>query len=598
MCSQHVPRATDDLRDRSVLARLDALLKTEVPAELLLTGGEPTLHPRLATIVRKARENGVERVVLATNGFALGDPRRVARLVQAGVTRVRIALFGVGEDAAALSRHPRAWELATAGIEQCVRAGVEIELGLLICASTVAGLPALAELAAERWPAIRDVLLMPYRSDDRGAPAEEHVLPRDVERTLRAAMKTWAAADVRVRPEPGYGYHLCAFDRPRGLGGLIRHGAPSGSDDHVHPAACDACVLKARCTGVERSLHAFAGDDVVVPWTNQRRAQWLPLFERTEASDRTDRIALRERSGERVGVREQVIRILHACNQRCAFCWVDFDAPAMSEGEVLVAIAENLAAVPDPGEATITFTGGEPTMHPDILALIRGARALGAGRVHMQTNAVRCADPKLASELAAAGLTEALVSLHADEAGRSDALTAAPGTFERTLRGIGNLCDAGVDVVINHVLTREQAPRFPAFVTLVADRLQHERLLLTVAVAGRIDRGPLDERVLPTMAELAPHVRAGLLAAQELGLRVRDVAHPCGVPPCIAGADLAVFDRATMRRIAADADDGCVKPPSCAACAYDAYCHGVRREYADDHGTAELVPIPIEAVDA
>lgn len=602
-CAEHVPRATPDLRDRSAFDRLDALLAGGVPSELLLTGGEPTLHPRLGALIERAKAAGVADVVLFTNAMALGDARRVARLQRAGLSRVRASLFGVDERSRIAMRHPDGWELAAAGVDAAVDAGLPVELASVICRDTVAGLAELATAAVARWPAVTNVVLAPFhaqgQTEDDATSQDHHVHPRAAEADLRRALRIWAAAGVTVAPDPGYGYHLCAFAKPHGLASLLRQQAPSGDHDLQHPAACETCVVRRRCSGVEASLLRRFGDDLVQPWTDRRRALWQPLFERTVASDRTDRIAVRQRDNDGRAMREQVIRILHACNQRCAFCWVDFSAPTMTAAAVEQAIVQNMARLPAGESATITFTGGEPTLHPDLATLIARACELGAARVQVQTNAIRCADPDVAQALATAGLDEALVSLHAPDAEASDTLTAAPGTFARSVQGIRNLCAAGVDVVINHVLTREQAPHFPEFVRFVGAELAHERLVMTVAVAGRIDRGPLDEDVLPTLSELAEPVRAGLRIAHEIGVSVRDLSHPCGIPPCILGADIPQLQRAHLRGVSTKGvvgeAEGCIKPETCRRCLFDGHCFGVRREYADEHGTGELTPILSEA---
>jgi len=593
-CAEHVPRATDDLRDDSVLRRFDGLLAGGVPASVLFTGGEPTVHPKLPALLARARDRGVQTSVLYTNGFALGDPRILSRLRDAGLGVARISLFGVDDDGHEATRHPRAWQLASGGIDACIAAEVPVQVALVVNAITLDGLPAVARQIVDRWPTVQRVIVRPYVSHGAQASSSHHVAPRDAEKVLAETVRTLAAAGIVVSPEPGYGFHLCAFARPRPVAAILRHGQPSGGGQHVLLPGCEPCALRDRCGGVERTLAAHFGDGVIEPIIDKRRAAWLPVFERTRASDRTDRITVAERAGGSRRLREQVIRILHACNQRCAFCWVDFEAGAMTVEEVRAAIVDNMARGGDE-PVTITYTGGEPTLHKDIIPLVQQARELGAARVHIQTNAVRCANPTLAGQLADAGLDEALVSLHAADAESSDALTAAPGTFARTVEGIRNLCDAGVDVVINHVLTSAIAPDFPTFVRFVADTLRHDRLVLTIAVAGKIDRGPLDDSVLPRLSELAEPVREGLLLARDLDVNFRDVVHPCGLPPCVLGGDCAIFDIGSMRKVTTEGvageAEGCVKPASCRRCVFDAVCYGVRREYADDHGTDELIPI-------
>ena len=593
-CAQHVPRLTDDLRDDRAMARLQALLAGGVPDELLLTGGEPTLHVGLDRLVGAAIDAGVKDVVLYTNGMALADPRRLKALVHAGLTTARVSLFATEEAAAAtLTRHPRAWPLAARGIDAAVDAGLQLELATVVHAGTAPHISSLGLEVARRWPQARRFVVTPYTARPPMAPPKLHVAPRDVEPLLSSLMASLGAVGIPASPDRGYGYHLCAFSRPRAITSLLRRGEPSGGGTLIRLSGCEQCVLLDRCGGVERTMADALGERVIVPITDVRRATWLPVHERSEASVRNDRIAVTEQRGERQFVREQVIRILHACNQRCAFCWVDFDAPAMTLEQVRAAITDNLERAQGQ-PVTISLTGGEPTMHPQLIAIVEMARALGAARVHMQTNAVRCANQAMARQLAAAGVDEALVSLHGADPSASDTLTAAPGTHARTVQGIRNLCEAGVDVVINHVLTATLARDFPEFVRFLRDQLAHPRLVLSLAVAGHIDRGPLDAQVLPRMSALREPVLRGLRLARSMGLEVRDLVHPCGIPPCVLDGDPEIFPIAAMREVANPAgggDEGCVKPASCRRCVYDRYCFGVRREYAAAHGTDELRPV-------
>ncbi|MBL8971489.1 MAG: hypothetical protein JNK56_12950, partial [Myxococcales bacterium] len=52
-------------------------------------------------------------------------------------------------------------------------------------------------------------------------------------------------------------------------------------------------------------------------------------------------------------------------------------------------------------------------------------------------------------------------------------------------------------------------------------------------------------------------------------------------------------DRALARALpASDAGGEFVKDPACSRCAADPHCWGLRRGYAELHGTAEVSPFP------
>lgn len=604
-CEEHVPRATPDLADRAVLDRLDDALRAHVerhgapPRRLIFTGGEPTLQRALLALIERAAAAGAQQVWLQTNGFALGAAAAAERLRAAGLHGVIVGLYG-GDPEATARRMRREGALAFthAGIVSARAAGLAVELTTVALPEIIVELEA-SLAAAPAWAAgIATLTVHAYRG--RGP----HPAPRDLEPALLALQATLTRLGIALAGDPGRGFHPCAFGRGRALAPLLRGRATGDSARFVQLPPCRDCALVAQCDGVERSLAEALGEAVVAPLQDARRALWAGVQERTRHSERTDRVDVREGQAGAERRREHVIRVNHACNQRCAFCWVDFEAGEMPADAVRAAIAQALAGSNDPGAEAIAFTGGEPTLRADLPALVAMAREAGAGRVHLQTNAVRLADAALTERLATAGLSEALVSLHADVPELADAVVAAPGSFTRTLQGIEQLLAAGVDVVVNHVLTRATAVRLSRFVDLLADRFVDAApadtagrgaLTLTLAVASHIDRGPLDPSVLPTQSELAEPVRAGLLRARIRGLRVRDLSHPCGFALCVLDPALEALDLAAVRRVPTAGRlgeaEGCVKPEAtCGTCALEPYCFGLRAEYVAEHGSGELRP--------
>ncbi|RYE93702.1 MAG: radical SAM protein [Myxococcales bacterium] len=76
----------------AIAARLDAAAGSgEVVA---LVGGEPTLHPDLFELARRARRRGARGVVVQTNGRRLAYAAYARELAAAGVTAVDVAVHG------------------------------------------------------------------------------------------------------------------------------------------------------------------------------------------------------------------------------------------------------------------------------------------------------------------------------------------------------------------------------------------------------------------------------------------------------------------------------------------------------------------------
>ncbi len=99
MVSRHCPNqcafCLEDAREREQAdfgdpeAILEAFPRREA---VLFTCGEPTLHPRLVELVRRASELGYLEIELVTNGRLLGREGLAARLVSAGLTGVTVSI--------------------------------------------------------------------------------------------------------------------------------------------------------------------------------------------------------------------------------------------------------------------------------------------------------------------------------------------------------------------------------------------------------------------------------------------------------------------------------------------------------------------------
>ncbi len=106
------------------------------------------------------------------------------------------------------------------------------------------------------------------------------------------------------------------------------------------------------------------------------------------------------------------------CNIRCTYCNVhggdDQRLFERSYVEMLVdSAADAVVGNPKlPGVPTIDFIGGEPTLHPELPALIARARSRGFPQVTICTNGVLLLRPGYLDSLLAAGLTGVRFSFH------------------------------------------------------------------------------------------------------------------------------------------------------------------------------------------
>lgn len=141
-----------------------------------------------------------------------------------------------------------------------------------------------------------------------------------------------------------------------------------------------------------------------------------------------------------------VLVVTERCNFACPYCQSHEGRhmPAARARAVLRLWAEHeLFAV--------LFTGGEPTIHPDIVPLVRYAKQLGIPRVGLGTNGA--APMSLYRELAEAGVDDFSISLDADNPEDAAALTGrSPAvwyTVVDNIRRISELARVTIGFVID-----------------------------------------------------------------------------------------------------------------------------------------------------
>ncbi len=128
------------------------------------------------------------------------------------------------------------------------------------------------------------------------------------------------------------------------------------------------------------------------------------------------------------------ISLTDKCNMRCVYCMSEDmvfhpNDELLSTPEILRLV--NLFA--RLGVDKIRLTGGEPTVHPDLVAIVRGIRAAGITRISMTTNGLRLVG--LAKPLKEAGMERVNVSVDTLDPDRFHRVTRW-GQLDKVLAGI------------------------------------------------------------------------------------------------------------------------------------------------------------------
>jgi hypothetical protein len=286
-----------------------------------------------------------------------------------------------------------------------------------------------------------------------------------------------------------------------------------------------------------------------------------------------------------IGRPQGLVRTGFNCNQDCGICWQGRDWGRFGSEQVLVWI-EDLAAA---GARHLIISGGEPTLDPDLERYVRRARALGFDNVTLETNAIQFAKPGAAERFRDAGVSDCFVSLHSGVAEVSDAITRAPGTFVRTVKGIHALLGAGVAVGLNCVMTNEGLDHLGGLPDFIHENFGAHPLLQGVMLSLPTDSFDRDliPTIIPDPVKLRRILRPTIDRAFALGIRVRGLDGPCGPPLCAFGADPRIASLEPLP----ESLDFRTYLPACDRCAVRHACFGVRDVQVALYGDACVEPL-------
>lgn len=135
-----------ELETDEILAVMGDLRAFGVPA-LILSGGEPLLHPDLFAIAERARSLGFY-VTLSTNGTMI-DETTIDRIAEAQFDYVGISLDGIAETHDRFRRKEGAFAASLDGIRRCRDRSIKVGVRFTLTEGNAQDLPALLALMEE-----------------------------------------------------------------------------------------------------------------------------------------------------------------------------------------------------------------------------------------------------------------------------------------------------------------------------------------------------------------------------------------------------------------------------------------------------------------
>lgn len=569
-----------DCRDRSTTPDEVARTLASGGARIVVRGGTHDLA-RMAPLLQGA--SGFGEVVVRTHGLAWQRPEEAARLAAQGAHTALVPLFS--QHPAVHDRiagRPDALALTLVGLRSLAAAGLALEIEIPLLSGRLQDLEALVTLAHRAVPSLRAVHFhLPRRlvPSPLAPPPWAEAAPR-LARALDLCQRLGIAALLPGRNA----VPLCALrefpevQRAHRFDPQVRAPAVDGCSYDV---MCEGCASRAQCPGIARSYGDAHGSAGITSYLRRPRLLYEQRTDPARVWTEAQRQAARS-------PRWLVLRLTVNCNQDCTFCSVNETAKnAWTDPGVIHRV---IARASRRGASRVNFTGGEPTLSPQLPAYIATARRCGIPEVDLCTNGVLLDTAPKVDRLVRAGLTHAFVSLHAHDEALSRLTTLKENEFDRTVRSIGHLLDAGMIVTVNHVVNARNYRYLARFVEFMHARFGG-RALITFSFITPQYKALENFHLVPRISEVIPHLKRAAWRALELGQPFYIGARQ-GIPPCFLGEFRAWSDVAEIL-VEALAEDGSEKrrAPQCDRCRYSPYCTGLWVPYADRFGLDEIAPL-------
>ncbi|MFC1517790.1 radical SAM protein [Candidatus Margulisiibacteriota bacterium] len=301
-------------------------------------------------------------------------------------------------------------------------------------------------------------------------------------------------------------------------------------------------------------------------------------------------------------VKKSVIFVGYRCNNNCIFCiFGDKDRSKFLKYEEII---KKIRAEREKGARYLEIIGGEPTICPDYLELIKYAKNIGFKEIVSATNG-RCFSYKqYAKDTIKAGISQLIFSIHGHNAKIHDMQTKVPGSFNELIKGLKNMKSLGFKRIgSNTTITNKNYRDLPEIGSLLLKHnIKNAEFIFVDPSSGHAKSG--FKKLMPRISKAAPYIKKVLnLVRSRRGYnwRIRYV------PLCYFPEHLSqiseIYERKKFRtsHIAPDFSNesveesravvGRTKPRKCQNCVLYNLCEGIWNQYLKEFGSSELIAV-------
>lgn len=206
--------------------------------------------------------------------------------------------------------------------------------------------------------------------------------------------------------------------------------------------------------------------------------------------------------------RRGCIDVGHPCNIDCVFCYHRFEDRRSRKFMPKQEIMRRLKRDREEYNITVTdFTGGEPTIHPDIVEIVDYAASIN-NPICIITHG-QWHDLNKIDAIIDAGLHEFLISIHGVQSDHDEVTN--QGAFEKVMKGIEHLEKRGGCWRVNcvaHSKNMENLGDFARMISGLSYPPDNANFIVFSPLAGWLEKGDIDFQ--PRHSDLAPFLREAI----------------------------------------------------------------------------------------
>lgn len=294
------------------------------------------------------------------------------------------------------------------------------------------------------------------------------------------------------------------------------------------------------------------------------------------------------------------IKLTYRCNNQCLLCCqndeIKNDESTIAE-ETIFEHIENMA-YDEIKNTKVVLTGGEPTLHPSILEIVRGLRDKGFETIQLQSNLTLGSLEITMEDLVNSGITSFGVSLHGCTAEMHESFTRTEFSFDNTVAHLNKLSKLETPVAINCVISKFNINSLSDIVMFVVENhLANSIQFAFMHITGRADS---HHELIPTISDAAEAVKKAVDCGNKFGVWVKSEAIPfclmCGYERNVAEVEglnnIIIFDKLGIMRFSKHREENLkIKCKTCEQCLFFSMCEGPWAEYPLLYGWQEFIPI-------